>query len=257
MKKLTQKCVKWVKDYFEQTNGSNAIVGISGGKDSSVVAALCCKALGNDRVIGVLMPNGIQKDIEDSKKVCEFLGIEQCVVDISTIYNSAINGVFNSSDKITEVSQQAKINLAPRIRMAVLYSISQCMNGRVVNTSNFDESLMGYATLWGDSVGDLAPLANMHVSQVIKMGLDLGLEDWMVSKPPSDGLTGKTDEESLGFSYADVETMYAKYTNYNGNFTEREQRAFERMNAMSWKRNLVCGIPSFDDDAIYEQWKQL
>ena len=256
MKKLTQKCVEWIIEYFNGANDAKAVVGISGGKDSSVVAALCCKALGRERVVGVLMPNGVQTDIDDSNKVCEYLGIPNVAINIKDAYVAIRDGVSSALGN-NPLSQQAITNIAPRVRMATLYAVAQCVYGRVVNTSNFDESLMGYSTLWGDNVGDLAPLANMHVRQVIEMGIDLGLEEWMVNKAPSDGLTGKTDEENLGFSYMDVETMYAKYTNHNRNFTEREQRAFERMNAMSWKRNLVCGIPSFDDDVIYEQWKQL
>ncbi len=249
MNEITEKCLRWIKEYFNETSNAKAVVGISGGKDSSVVAALCCKALGNERVVGVLMPNGIQPDIDDSKKICAFLGIEPYVVDISSIYNSAVNGVFNSSTSIREVSAQAKTNLAPRIRMTMLYAIAQCVNGRVVNTSNFDEALMGYSTLWGDNVGDLAPLANLHVNQVIAMGLDLGLEDWMVNKPPSDGLTGKTDEQALGFSYSDVESMWAKLTDYRrSEFTEKERRACERWEKMRWKSNMVCGVPSFEID---------
>ena len=241
------KCIDWIRSYFDETHGENAVVGISGGKDSTVVAALCAKALGKDRVIGVLMPNGIQSDIDDSHKVCDFLGIRKYVVDISGAYSAIANGVFNSSDEISEVSEQARINIAPRLRMTTLYAVAQCVNGRVANTSNFDESLMGYSTLWGDSVGDFAPLVNLHVSGVIDMGHRLGLPEWMVKKAPSDGLTGKTDEDSLGFSYKVVESMFDKLTDHRrSEFTEKEKKACERWEKMRWKRSMVCGMPSFD-----------
>ncbi len=247
MSDIADKCIGWIRDYFNETHGNNAVIGISGGKDSTVVAGLCVKALGKDRVIGVLMPNGVQNDIDDSHKVCDFLGIRKYIVDISGAYNALLNGVFNASDDIKEVSEQTRINIAPRLRMTTLYAIAQSVNGRVVNTSNFDEGLMGYATLWGDSVGDLAPLKNLHVSQIVQIGLELGLPEHLVKKAPSDGLTGKTDEDALGFSYADVESMWNKLTDYRrSDFTEKEKMACERWEAMRWKGSMVSGVPEFD-----------
>lgn len=245
MNELTVKCVDWIKDYFKSTGGINAVVGISGGKDSTVVAALCVEAVGRDFVSGVMMPNGEQKDIRDSERVCDFLGIKSCRLNINSMYRSTLWQLRNNAG--FEPTPQTEINIAPRLRMTMLYAFAQSLpSARVANTSNFDEGLVGYSTLWGDSVGDFAPLKNLHVSQVIEMGLDLGLPEELVKKAPSDGLTGKTDEEALGFSYTDVESMYLKYTDHNRNFTERERKAFERMEMMRWKRSMVCGIPSFE-----------
>lgn len=242
---LTKDCVKWIKTYFKYCgNGCNAVIGISGGKDSSVVAALCCKALGPERVIGVMMPNGIQKDIGDSRKICEFLGIKNLTVDISSAYNDMKRTIFNADSSI-ELSQQTLINLAPRIRMTALYGISQSMNGRVSCNSNFDEALMGYCTLWGDCAGDFAPLRYLHVSQVVKIGDELGLPHELTHKAPADGLTGQSDEDKMGFSYADVEHMYKLINNRAfQELTVNEKKAWDRMKQNSWKEAML-NVPSF------------
>lgn len=245
MNDLTVKCIEWIKQYFNENGGKQAVVGVSGGKDSTVVVALCVEALGKECVAGVMMPNGEQKDIRDSERVCDLLGIKSCKLNINSMYKSTLWQLKNNAG--FEPTPQTEINIAPRLRMTMLYAFAQSLpSARVANTSNFDEGLVGYATLWGDSVGDFAPLKNLHVSQVIEMGLDLGLPEDLVKKAPSDGLTGKTDEEALGFSYADVESMYLKYTDHNRNFTARERKAFERMKMMHWKRSMICGIPSFE-----------
>ena len=199
----TDKCIKWIKEWFEN-NGSNcnAIVGISGGKDSTVAAALCVKALGKDRVIGVMMPNGEQADIEDSKFVCEVLGIRNYTINITSAYKSIISEIEKNN---IEIQPQTKVNLPPRLRMSSLYAVSQSNNGRVVNTCNMSEDYVGYSTRYGDSAGDFAPLANFTVTEVLEIGSYLGLPDKLVKKAPSDGLTGKTDEDNLGFTYAELD----------------------------------------------------
>ena len=205
-KKTTQDCVKWIKDWFEVNgNGCNAIVGISGGKDSSVVAALCVEALGKDKVIGVLMPNGTQKDIECAKQLCDFLGIERYIVDISGAVSYILSAI-RASHRGYEIyefdcSEQTKTNLPARIRMTTLYAISQSHNGRVANTCNLSEDWVGYSTRYGDSAGDFSPLSNLTVSEVKKIGYELGLPKELIEKVPSDGLCGKTDEENFGFTY--------------------------------------------------------
>lgn len=250
MNEITEKCIDWIRGYFNDSHGENAVVGISGGKDSTVVAALCVEALGKEHVAGVMLPNGEQKDISDSKRVCGILGIRNCILNVGQMYDNALWQLRNNAG--FETTPQAEINIAPRLRMMLLYAFAQSLpNARVANTSNFDESLMGYSTLWGDSVGDFAPLKNLHVSQVVEMGLDLGLPEDLVKKAPSDGLTGKTDEEALGFSYADVESMWKKLTDYRrDDFTEKEKRACERWEKMKWKGSMVCGIPSFEIDNL-------
>lgn len=197
--KVKDECVKWIKDFFEKNGkGCNAVVGISGGKDSSVVAALCVEALGKDRVIGVLMPCGVQHDIDAAKMLCEHLDIKNYTVNVK----NAIDGLKNQFPKSLELTPQTHTNLPPRIRMATLYAISQSCNGRVANTCNLSEDWVGYSTRYGDAAGDFSPLSNLTVTEVKQIGRTLGLPDVLVDKVPIDGLCGKTDEENLGFTYA-------------------------------------------------------
>ena len=215
--KVKDRCVKWIRDFFEENGkGCNAIVGISGGKDSSIVAALCVEALGEDRVIGVLMPNGEQKDIDMARKVVEKLRIKSIEIDISNAVNGVLDGIstaiydnsrqgFNTLD----ISDQTKINLPARIRMATLYAVSQSNNGRVANTCNLSEDWVGYATRYGDAAGDFSPLSQLTVTEVKKIGKVLGLPEELINKTPSDGLCGKSDEDNLGFTY-DVLDKYIR-----------------------------------------------
>ena len=194
--KAKDECVKWIREFFEENGkGCNAVLGISGGKDSSVAAALCVEALGKDRVIGVLMPNGDQADIDMSHLLCEHLGIKNYTVNIK----AAVDGVKEAVP--FEMSDQSTINLPPRIRMATVYAVSQSMNGRVVNTCNLSEDWVGYSTRYGDAAGDFSPMSHLTVQEVKAVGRALGLPDVLVDKPPIDGLCGKTDEDNLGFTY--------------------------------------------------------
>ena len=178
-------------------------MGISGGKDSSVVAALCAEALGKDHVIGVTMPNGVQPDIDDSYRLIEHLGIRHCCVNIGGAYEVLMAEVKEQLGTLdTEVSAQTVINMPPRLRMTAVYAVSQSLNGRVANTCNLSEDWVGYSTRYGDAAGDFAPLGGMTVQEVIAVGLELGLPRDLVQKTPSDGLCGKTDEDNLGFTYA-------------------------------------------------------
>lgn len=197
-KEMKDRCVQWIRDWFEANGaGCNAVVGISGGKDSSVVAALCAEALGKDRVIGVLMPCGVQADIDMARKLVNFLGIKNYEVNIK----EALDGVLNTLPDI-ELSTQSRTNLPPRIRMTVVYAVSQSVNGRVANTCNLSEDWVGYSTRYGDSVGDFSPLSRFTVAEVKQIGRELGLPEDLVEKVPIDGLCGKTDEDNLGFTYA-------------------------------------------------------
>ena len=199
-KKVKDQIVEWIRDWFEHNGpGCNAVIGISGGKDSSIVAALCVEALGKDRVIGVMMPQDHQKDIDDSYAVVNHLGIKHKVINIGPTVDFMLLQLYSCDDMT--VSEQTKINLPPRIRMATLYAVSQSVNGRVANTCNLSEDYIGYSTRWGDSVGDFAPLAHITSDEAIAIGDICGLPYELTHKTPSDGLCGKTDEDNFGFTY--------------------------------------------------------
>lgn len=209
--KVKNDIVQWIREWFEQNGkGCNAVIGISGGKDSSIVAALCVEALSKDRVIGVLMPNGKQTDIDDSITLCETLKIRFTQINIKDAYNGILNNICDLYaaredgsyvNELMTISEQTKINLAPRLRMSTLYAVSQSLNGRVANTCNLSEDWIGYSTRWGDSVGDFSPISNLTVTEVKAIGRELGLPSCLIDKVPSDGLCEKTDEDNFGFTY--------------------------------------------------------
>ena len=200
--KVTDQCVNWIREFFDK-NGvdCNAIIGISSGKDSSVVAALCVHALGKERVIGVLMPCGEQADIDMAYKLVNHLGIKHYEINVG----KTVQMVEESIRILPEISSQAKINIPARVRMTTLYAVSQSLNGRVANTCNLSEDWVGYATRYGDGAGDFSPLCNMTVTEVKEIGRVLGLPEELVEKTPIDGLCGKTDEENLGSTYAELD----------------------------------------------------
>ena len=196
--KVKDQCVAWIRSFFEENGRNcNAVVGISGGKDSSVTAALCVEALGKERVIGVLMPCGEQADIDMAYLLVRHLGIKHYEINIK----AAVDGILGELHGF-EPSVQSRTNLPARIRMATLYAVSQSMNGRVANTCNLSEDWVGYSTRFGDSVGDFSPLSKLTVAEVKQIGYELGLPTVLVDKVPIDGLCGKTDEDNLGFTYA-------------------------------------------------------
>lgn len=214
VQKVYDECIKWIRNWFDKNGPEcNAIIGISGGKDSSIVAALCVEALGKDRVIGVLMPNGIQSDKNDAIAICEYLNIRYTEINIG-------NAIINILDEIkfadmyipeidgyneNKISEQTIFNLPARIRMATLYAVSQSYNGRVANTCNLSEDWVGYSTRYGDSVGDFSPCSNLTVTEMKQLGKYIGIPDYLVNKTPIDGLCGKTDEENLGFTYKELD----------------------------------------------------
>ena len=198
--KVKDECVQWIRDFFNENGPDcNAVIGISGGKDSSIAAALCVEALGKDRVIGVLMPCGEQHDIDMAYMLVNHLEIKHYVVNIK----DAIEGLKGSMP--LELSTQSLTNMPPRIRMTTLYAVSQSCNGRVVNTCNLSEDWVGYSTRYGDAAGDFSPLCNLTVQEVKEIGRLLDLPDVLVDKVPIDGLCGKTDEDNLGFTYAELD----------------------------------------------------
>ncbi|MDO5491102.1 MAG: NAD(+) synthase [Bacillota bacterium] len=197
--KVKNDIVRWIREWFEENGkGCPAVIGLSGGKDSSIVAALCVEALGADRVFGVMMPNGKQFDIDVSHALAEHLGIRAIVFNIRDAYDGVVGELMKHFD---EFSAQAKTNLPPRLRMAVLYAVSQNIGGRVANTCNLSEDWVGYNTKYGDGAGDFSPLSKLTVQEVKAVGRALGLPPMFVDKVPIDGLQAKTDEDNLGFTY--------------------------------------------------------
>ena len=208
--KTKNDVVQWIRDYFAENGPTcSAVVGVSGGKDSSVTAALCAEALGPERVVGVLMPNGVQPDIEDSRLLVASLGIPFVELNIEEAFQG-MKHMLEGSEKLaelcgtSELTDNARINLPPRLRMATLYAVGQMLpNGaRVANTCNLSEDYVGYSTKYGDAAGDFSPLAHLCVEEVLQIGEVLGLPESLVKKVPSDGLSGVGDEEKLGFTYA-------------------------------------------------------
>lgn len=241
VEKTTNDCVAWIREFFKENgDGCNAVVGISGGKDSSVVAALCTEALGKDRVVGVLMPCGEQADIDCSQKLCKHLGIKTYTVNIKAISDAFMLSI----PEELELSNQARINMPPRLRMAVLYAVSQSVNGRVANTCNLSEDWVGYSTRYGDAAGDFSPLSHLTVTEVKKIGHYLGLPGDLVEKVPTDGLCGKTDEDNLGFTYAELD-IYIR----TGKIDDIEKK--QKIDTLH-KRNLfkLELMPSFMPDEV-------
>lgn len=199
-KQQTQHCIGWIKEWFDQESGSaeGAVIGISGGKDSTVVAALLCSAIGKERVLGVMMPNGTQKDIEDSIRVCELLHIPSITVNISDAYQGTLAAVAAGGVKLSE---HTCTNIPPRIRMLILYAVGQEKGYRVAGTGNASERYVGYTTKWGDMACDFNPIGAFLTDEVIAIGRELGLPKDLICKTPADGLSGKSDEDNLGFRY--------------------------------------------------------
>lgn len=198
--KVKNDIVEWIREFFEKNGkGCNAVLGISGGKDSSTVAALCVEALGKDRVIGVLMPNGQQHDIDMAQLLVKHLGIRNYTINIKGAFDATIEQL---TQNLGEIQDQTRFNLPARLRMATVYAVSQSLNGRVANTCNLSEDWVGYSTRYGDSAGDFSPLAKLTVTEVKEVGRTLGLPEVLVEKVPIDGLCGKTDEDNMGFTYA-------------------------------------------------------
>lgn len=206
---LKEALVVWIRNYLNRDGTpKTAVIGLSGGKDSTVAAALCVEAVGADRVRAVLLPDGEQADIQDSYDIAKHLGLTSSTIDISSI-TQAVKAALANDELLpnTEIGRQTAINIPPRVRMMILYGVAQELgNARVVNTSNASERFIGWSTKYGDGAGDFAPLADLMSSEVVQIGHALGLPSRFVEKSPADGLTGKTDEEALGFTYQQLDT---------------------------------------------------
>lgn len=244
------KIVQWIRDYFAENGPScSAVIGISGGKDSSVAAALCAEALGKDRVVGVLMPRGVQPDISDSQLLVDTLQIPYVIVNIGDAAD-ALERTLEGNEKLQEIcgkkemAREAKINMPPRIRMATLYAVAQNLpnGGRVVNTCNASEDYVGYSTKYGDAAGDFSPMSELLVHEVLQIGDVLGLPEQLVRKTPSDGLSGMSDEDKLGFTYA----MLDHYV-LTGECDDEEKKArIDRLHRLNLHKLRL--MPKFEPD---------
>ena len=241
-------CINWIKDYFEGNPDGKAIIGISGGKDSTIAAALCVEALGADRVVGVRMPNGEQNDINDSRKVCEYLGIYAFELNIGSTVNTLCREIDEAYDydKCCINNPMIKTNLPARIRMTTLYAVAALYpNSRVVNTCNRSEDYVGYSTKYGDAAGDFSPLGNLTVREVLEIGDELGLPSHLVHKAPSDGMCGKTDEDNLGFTYEELDDFILG----TGEVSEETVAKIKRLHNST--RHKYLPIPMFIPDAYH------
>ncbi len=247
--KTTEELIAWIRDWFAPFGDScSAVIGISGGKDSSVAAAACARALGRDRVVGVRMPRHEQADIADSMEVCDHTGIKAITVDIGDSVDAllksidAAKGLDAGGNLFEEISNQTKINISPRIRMTTLYAVAQSCNGFVANTCNLSESYIGYATLYGDQSGSFSPLDRLTVQEVIAIGDVLGVPYHLTHKAPSDGLCGKTDEDNIGFTYAELDRYIRTGEVSSQELKDKIDRKY-RQNAFKLK---LMTLPTFD-----------
>lgn len=254
MEKEVQKIIKWIKDYFK-TNAfaKGVVIGMSGGKDSLIVAKLCIEALGKDKVFGVIMPNGEMKDKSDAERTCKLLDIQYEILDINQSYQAILDNANKIFAKKNIAANSVTItNIPARVRMAQLYAIAGSMDYLVANTSNLSEAMVGYTTKWGDNVGDFAPIISYTKTEVCEIGKVLNLPLDLVDKIPSDGLSGKTDEDNLGFGYAELDNFIRngeKGTNFDVILKKHKQSRHKRQGIAKYindKKNF------FDEDGYVD-----
>lgn len=246
IKETKKNLINWIKEWFSK-NGNDqtiAVLGISGGKDSTICAALLAEALGPERVLGVLMPNNVQSDIEDSKALVNHLGIKYVIVNIGSTYDSItkeIQAKLEDKNYTSELSAQYKTNTPSRLRMVTLYGVGAILgNTRICNTGNLSEAMIGYTTLYGDFAGDFALINKLTKSEVVQIGDELDLPKYLVHKAPGDGMSGKTDEDNIGFTYDELDAYIR-----NGEVGPNYDTIIKRVKSMEFKRK-VLNLPSFD-----------
>lgn len=244
--KTKDEIITWIRNYFRKNGPDcNAVIGISGGKDSSIVAALCCEALGNGRVIGVLMPQGVQEDIDVARELVAHLGIKSFEINIAETVNTLLA---NGRAAGLCDSKQARVNLPARIRMATLFMVSQSTNGRVANTCNASENFVGWQTVGGDGFGQFSPLSKLTVTEVKSVGRELGLPEKFIEKAPADGLTGKTDEDNFGFTYEFLD-KYIRIGEFGGDTATAAK--IDRMHEANLFKDLP--MPTYDP-SLFNWW---
>lgn len=230
MKNLKETLVAGIKDWFERTNGKVAVIGISGGKDSTCVAALCVEALGVENVIGVSMPNGVQSDMDDVNRVFDLLKIKRVDINIHDAFESILK-------QMNDIKDNTIINLPPRLRMSTLFAVAQSCDkeARVMNTCNLSEDMVGYATIFGDACGLYAPLSKVTCTEVKELAHYMGVNKELAFKTPSDGLCGQTDEDKLGFTYEALDNFIRK----NEGTEEFKEMIMNKYKANKFKLDLI------------------
>lgn len=222
---MKDRIIQWLQKYKELTNCKGVVLGVSGGKDSTVVAMLS-KLVFGDNIVGVIMPNGAQKDIDDAIKVCQVLNIEYKIVNIKETYDALLK------DMPIKISDKSKTNIPPRLRMTTLYAIAQTLGYRVIGTGNASERTIGWTTKWGDGAYDFNPIACLTCTEVVKLGIELakefGLDETLINKKPADGLTGKSDEDNFGFTYKQLDDWILLGTSGNDEIDDKIQLLRER-----------------------------
>ena len=246
MNNLKTEIIEYIKNYVESSHAQGVVLGMIGGKDSLVVAKLCAEAIGSENVFGVIMPKGEMTDIDDAVKTCEFLKIKYEIANIENSFNDTVNLTKNIL-KTDELSSVTLLNISPRLRMNLLYAVGGTLGYLVANTSNLSEKMVGYSTKWGDGVGDFSPLGSLTKTEVCKLGLALGLPNELVNKKPADGLTGKTDEDVMGFSYSELDNFIR-----NGIKGENFEKILKMHKVSAHKRNPISsfskGIKNYFDE---------
>ncbi|MBP5539320.1 MAG: NAD(+) synthase [Bacteroidales bacterium] len=242
--RLKDDCIRWIADWFASFGPSScAVLGMSGGKDSTVAAALCAQALGPDRVVGVAMPSGTQP-INDADEICAYLGIRYLCLNIGEA-EAALRILGNSLPNTEGFSKQSILNIPPRIRMTVLYAVAQSVGGFVANTCNLSEDYIGYATLYGDAAGSFSPLSRLCVREVLAIGRAMGLPEKWVGKTPDDGLPGSMpDEAKIGFTYATLD----RYIREGVCEDETVRAKIDRMHRANLFKTEILHIPAFEPD---------
>lgn len=232
----TENAIKWIKEFVKTTKAKGVVVGNSGGKDSATVIAMATRALGKENVLTVAMPcNSIKEDLEDAKLVSDTFGVEFISVDLSNTYNELETTISDALEK-NDLNEESKINMKPRIRMTTLYTIAQSLGYLVIGTGNLSERMVGYTTKWGDSASDFNPIANFTALEVLEIGKYLGVPDKIINKAPSDGLSGKSDEEKMNVTYKQIE----EYIETGKTDSNDAMEIIKKMNEFSkHKRSLV------------------
>lgn len=240
---LKNECVLWIKDWFGKNGPKcNAVIGMSGGKDSTVAAALCKEALGAERVIGVAMPSG-EQSLNEADEICSYLGIQYMCINIGEA-EAAFRQFKPNGNAFTA---QSILNIPPRIRMTVLYAVAQSCNAMVANTCNLSEDYIGYATLYGDAAGSFSPISKLCVREVIGIGKALGLPSKWVEKTPDDGLPGsRPDEEKFGFSYATLDKYIREGICDNLEIKEK----IDSMHRRNLFKTQILNIPAYEPECM-------